>query len=103
MRGRPILERDQPREIAAHGYDWTVTRAATLEEQVKDALELIRPAIQMDGGDIELLRVEGSAVTVQLVGTCESCPISPVTLKQGVERLLRERVPGITQVIPIEA
>ncbi len=75
----------------------------TLEDQVRAALELIRPAIQMDGGDIRLDSVEGDTVTVQLLGTCESCPISPVTLKQGVERILRERVPGITQVIAIEA
>ena len=75
----------------------------TVEDRVKEALELIRPAIQMDGGDIRLESVVGSTVTVQLLGTCESCPISPVTLKQGVERILRERVPGITEVIAVEA
>ena len=74
-----------------------------MEEQVRAALELIRPAIQMDGGDIKLESVSGGTVTVQLLGTCESCPISPVTLKQGVQRILRERVPGVTEVIAIEA
>lgn len=74
-----------------------------MEEQVRAALELIRPAIQMDGGDIKLESVSGGTVTVQLLGTCETCPISPVTLKQGVERILRERVPGVTEVIAIEA
>ena len=74
-----------------------------MEEQVRAALELIRPAIQMDGGDIKLESVSGGTVTVQLLGTCESCPISPVTLKQGVERILRERVPGVSEVIAIEA
>ena len=74
-----------------------------MEEQVREALELIRPAIQMDGGDIKLESVSGGTVTVQLLGTCESCPISPVTLKQGVERILRERVPDVTEVIAIEA
>jgi len=74
-----------------------------MEEEVRQALELIRPAIQMDGGDIRLESVEGSTVTVQLLGTCETCPLTPVTLKQGVERILRERVPGITQVVAIEA
>ena len=77
--------------------------ATTVEDQVRDALELIRPAIQMDGGDIQLLGVEGATVTVRLFGTCEACPISPVTLKQGVERILRERVPGITEVVALEA
>jgi Fe-S cluster biogenesis protein NfuA len=80
-----------------------VNKAATVEDQVKEALELIRPAIQMDGGDIQLASVRDGAVLVKLFGTCEGCPISPVTLKQGVERLLKEKVPGITEVIAIEA
>jgi Fe-S cluster biogenesis protein NfuA len=80
-----------------------VNQAPTIEDRIRDALDLIRPAIQMDGGDIRLESVEGGVVTVQLFGTCESCPISPVTLKQGVERILRERVPGVTEVIALEA
>ena len=80
-----------------------MTSATTLEDQVREALELIRPAIQMDGGDIRLENVQGHTVTVSLLGTCESCPLTPVTLKQGVERILRERVPGITEVVAIEA
>lgn len=81
----------------------TATGESSIEQQVREALELIRPAIQMDGGDIRLEKVEGATVTVSLMGTCETCPISPVTLKHGVERLLRERVPGITEVIALEA
>ena len=80
-----------------------MSRATTIEDQVNEALDTIRPAIQLDGGDIELQSVEGGVVTVHLLGTCESCPISPVTLKQGVERILRARVPGITEVVAIEA
>jgi Fe-S cluster biogenesis protein NfuA len=75
----------------------------TIESRVEEVIELIRPAIQADGGDIRLERVEGGTVTVQLLGVCESCPISPVTLKAGVERILRERIPGITEVIALEA
>jgi Fe-S cluster biogenesis protein NfuA len=75
----------------------------TVEDQVKAALELIRPAIQMDGGDIKLESVRDGTVVVQLLGVCETCPISPVTLKQGVERILRDRVPEITEVVAIEA
>lgn len=74
----------------------------TLEEQVQDALQLIRPAIQMDGGDIKLESVVGGRATVRLFGTCETCPISPVTLKAGVERILKERVPGIVEVVAID-
>ena len=80
-----------------------MSQATTVEEQVREALELVRPAIQMDGGDIQLERIDGGTVTVQLFGTCDGCPMSPVTLRQGVERILKERVPGITQVIAIEA
>lgn len=75
----------------------------TVEDRVREALEIIRPAIQMDGGDIELIGIHEGTVTVRLLGTCEACPISPVTLKQGVERILHERVPGISQVVAIEA
>jgi Fe-S cluster biogenesis protein NfuA len=75
----------------------------TVEDRVREALDVIRPAIQMDGGDIELIGIDGGTVTVRLLGTCEACPISPVTLKQGVERVLHERVPGITEVVAIEA
>lgn len=74
----------------------------TVEDQVREVLDLIRPQIQMDGGDIRLQSVDRGTVTVQLLGVCETCPISPVTLKQGVERILRERVPGVTEVIALE-
>ena len=77
--------------------------STTVEDQVNDALELIRPAIQMDGGDIKLESVQGTTVTVRLFGTCEACPISPVTLKHGVERLLKERVEGVSEVVAIES
>jgi Fe-S cluster biogenesis protein NfuA len=85
------------------GTGSTGSEATSIEERVAQALELIRPAIQMDGGDITLESVRGGTVTVQLTGTCETCPISPVTLRQGVERILRERVPEVTEVVAIEA
>ncbi|MBA3349982.1 MAG: NifU family protein [Actinobacteria bacterium] len=56
----------------------------------------------MDGGDIQLDSVKGGTVTVQLFGTCDGCPISPVTLRQGVERIHRDHVPGITEVVALE-
>jgi len=78
-------------------------KQTTIQEQVEEALELIRPAIQMDGGDIRLESVVGGTVTVQLLGVCETCPISPVTLTHGVERILREKIPEVTEVIAVEA
>jgi Fe-S cluster biogenesis protein NfuA len=78
-------------------------QTTSLEEEVRRTLELIRPAIQADGGDIQLESVRDGRVVVTLSGTCETCPISPVTLKSGVERLLHERVPGVTEVVALEA
>ena len=69
-------------------------------EQVQKTIDAIRPAIQADGGDIFLRAVDADTgvVTVQLTGACVSCPASTVTLKAGVERIMKDRVPGVTAV-----
>jgi len=69
--------------------------------EVEAVIEIIRPAIQADGGDIELLSVdeESGVVTVLLSGACVSCPASTVTMKAGVERIVKDRVPGVTSVV----
>jgi len=72
-----------------------------IEERVRAALELIRPAIQMDGGDVLLESVVDGKVTVRLLGTCDGCPMVPVTLRQGVERVLQQNVPEITEVTAV--
>lgn len=74
-----------------------------LEEQVKTTIEAIRPAIQADGGDIYLRGVdaETGVVEVELVGACVSCPASTVTLKAGIERILKDRVEGVTEVVNV--
>lgn len=61
-------------------------------------LDYIRPAIQMDGGDIVLQGVEEGVVTLQMVGACGGCPLSMMTLKSGIERILKDRVPGVNAV-----
>ncbi len=66
--------------------------------QLQAALEYIRPAIQMDGGDIVLLGVDAGVVNLQLVGACGGCPMSTMTLKAGIERILVDRVPGVVEV-----
>lgn len=63
-----------------------------------ETIEYIRPAIQMDGGDIILLGVEDGTVNLQLVGACGGCPLSMMTLKAGIERILIDRVPGVEEV-----
>jgi Fe-S cluster biogenesis protein NfuA len=71
-------------------------------EEVKKALELIRPNLQADGGDVELVEVtEDGVVKVKLVGACGHCPMSTMTLKMGIERTLMEKVPGVKEVISV--
>jgi Fe-S cluster biogenesis protein NfuA len=71
-----------------------------LESQVLEAIEAIRPALQSDGGDIEFNGIDGDEVVhVTLVGACGTCPVSMMTLKAGVERIIMDRAPGITEVV----
>ena len=73
-----------------------------LEEAVKRALQDVRPALQMDGGDVELVRVTGDGIVfVRLVGACAGCPMSQMTLSQGVERRIRDAVPVVKKVLAI--
>ena len=71
-----------------------------MEDKIRATIEAIRPAVQADGGDIFLRNVdaETGVVTVELVGACVSCPASTLTLKAGVERILKDRVEGVTAV-----
>ena len=82
------------------------TPAAAPESSVRDrvltVINLIRPAVQADGGDIELVDVSaGGVVQIRFHGACHGCPSSTMTLQMGIERNLRERVPEITQVVPV--
>ncbi|HLS91727.1 MAG TPA: NifU family protein [Limnochordia bacterium] len=70
-----------------------------LMAKVQEALDEIRPAIQMDGGDVELVDVtEDGVAQVRMVGACGGCPMSLVTLQAGIERIIKRKVPGITAV-----
>ena len=73
------------------------------EAGVLEAIEAIRPALQSDGGDIVLRDVDEATgiVTVELVGACGTCAVSTQTLKQGVERIMRDRVDGVTEVVSV--
>lgn len=71
-------------------------------EEIKKALELVRPALQADGGDVELVEVtDDGIVKVRLKGACGSCPMSTMTLKMGIERTLKEKVPGVKEVVGV--
>jgi len=71
-----------------------------VKERVEKALDKIRPALEADGGNVELVDVdeENGIVTVKLVGACGSCPMSQMTLRMGVERVLKEEIPEIVEV-----
>jgi len=70
-----------------------------MKEQIEQALDKIRPALQRDGGDIELVEVEESGIVkVRLTGACSGCPMSQMTLKQGVERIVKQLVPEVKSV-----
>jgi Fe-S cluster biogenesis protein NfuA len=69
-----------------------------VKAQVEKALEKIRPMLQRDGGDIELVEVTDGTVKVRLTGACHGCPMSQMTLKQGVEKFLLQEIPGLKEV-----
>ena len=70
---------------------------------VEAVLELIRPSLQADGGDVRLVEVQDDGtVVVELQGACKGCPMSQMTLANGVERILKERIPGVTKVVPAQ-
>ena len=72
-----------------------------MREQIEKALVKIRPMLERDGGSVELVDVEGSVVKVRLTGACHGCPMSQMTLKAGIERIIMQEVPGITQVVAV--
>ena len=74
-----------------------------MREKVEQALDLVRPALQNDGGNVELVDVDeaNGIVTVKLVGACGSCPMSQMTLRMGVERVLKEQVPEVAEVVAV--
>ncbi len=69
-----------------------------MKEQVQAALEKIRPMLQADGGDVELVDIKDGVVSVKLKGACAGCPMSQMTLKNGVERILKQAVPQVKSV-----
>ena len=69
-----------------------------MKERIEKALNDVRPSLQADGGDVELVDVENNIVKVRLKGACAGCPMSQMTLKQGIERYLKKLVPEIVSV-----
>jgi len=75
----------------------------TVRDRVQGVINLIRPSVQADGGDIELVNVaEDGVVQIRFHGACHGCPSSNLTLHMGIERNLRDRVPEVTRVVPVQ-
>jgi Fe-S cluster biogenesis protein NfuA len=72
-----------------------------MKEKVEAALALIRPQLQADGGNVELVDVNDGTVKVRLTGACSGCPMAAITLKEGVERVIREQVPEVVEVVAL--
>ncbi len=72
-----------------------------MRERVETALDKVRPALQADGGDVELVDVKDGVVKVRLTGACGSCPMSTMTLRMGVERVIKQEVPEIKEVVAV--
>lgn len=72
-----------------------------MREKVEAILEKIRPILQADGGDVELVDVNDGVVKVKLTGACMGCPMSTITLQQGIARILKEQIPEVKEVIAV--
>lgn len=69
-----------------------------MKERVQEVIDKVRPMLQADGGDVELVALEGMVVKVRLKGACAGCPMSQMTLKNGIERMLKKEIPEIESV-----
>ena len=69
-----------------------------MKENVEKALEFIRPMLQADGGDVELVDVKDGVVRVKLTGACGGCPMAQITMKEGIEKRIKEEVPEVVSV-----
>ena len=74
----------------------------TFDQKVKDCIDEVRPMLQADGGDCELIAIEGTVVKIKFQGACHGCPHAAMTLKMGIERHMREKLPEITEVQAVD-
>lgn len=72
-----------------------------MRHEVEEVLNRIRPSLHADGGDVELVDIKDGIVSVRLTGACSGCPMSTLTLKNGIERLLKEEIAGVKEVVGV--
>ena len=72
-----------------------------MQDKVEEILDKVRPILERDGGNVELVGVDGGTVKVKLVGACAGCPLSQLTLKNGIERILKQEIPDVKEVVSV--
>jgi Fe-S cluster biogenesis protein NfuA len=72
-----------------------------MQDKVEEVLAKVRPVLERDGGNVELVGVENGTVKVKLVGACAGCPMSTMTLKNGIERILKQEIPEVKEVVAV--
>jgi len=73
-----------------------------MKEKVQEAINIVRPNLQADGGDVELVDVSADGIVkVKLTGACHGCPMSQMTLKMGIEKIIKQQVPGVKEVVSV--
>jgi Fe-S cluster biogenesis protein NfuA len=72
-----------------------------MRDKVEEVLSKVRPVLERDGGNVELVDVEDGTVKVKLVGACAGCPMSTMTLKNGIERILKQEIPEVKEVVAV--
>jgi len=72
-----------------------------MQDKVEEILDKVRPILERDGGNVELVGVDGGTVKVKLVGACAGCPLSQLTLKNGIERILKQEIPEVKEVVSV--
>jgi Fe-S cluster biogenesis protein NfuA len=96
--GRRIARLDGP---GLSGFKSRRGGSAMDRERVQEVLDRVRPALQADGGDVELVEIDGGVVKVRLQGACAGCPMSQLTLSHSVERVLKSEIPEVERVEPV--
>jgi Fe-S cluster biogenesis protein NfuA len=72
-----------------------------MQDKVEEVLNKVRPVLERDGGNVELIGVDDGTVKVKLVGACAGCPLSQLTLKNGIERILKQEIPEVKEVVSV--
>ncbi len=72
-----------------------------MREKIEAAIDRVRPALQADGGDVELIEVKDGVVSVRLTGACGGCPMATMTLQNGIERIIKEEVPEVKELVAV--